>query len=149
MGEWADRAVQRYFSRLDEKRKAEEWELIRHHKLVAGAEGLWGRLQKFIKIETADFNRQMRPDFFKLSESENRIEVTGPTGSLKCWLDKRIPQLLAEHYEPPAPVPLTRAYNFGSRQNKDGQDYFFLIDNHDNGLDVEVVGAQLLDPLLN
>lgn len=146
MGDWADRAVSRYFSNISNERQAEERELILHHKLVAGSERLWKSLHKFIKTETADFNRQTRPDFFQVTESEDRIEVTSPAGTLKCWLDKRIPQVMAEHYQPPA--PLTREFSVGTRKDKDGNDLFFLIDKQSSAWDIEIIGGQLLDPLL-
>lgn len=69
--------------------------LINHHKLVAGAEGLWKDLRKFIRSETDDFNDQTRPDFFKVTESEDgfHIDVVAPMASLKCWFDNRVPNV--------------------------------------------------------
>lgn len=150
MGQWADDAVKRFFAEGDQGRRKDELELINHHKLVAGAEGLWKDLRKFIKSETGDFNDQTRPDFFKITESADgfHIDVVAPMASLKCWFDNRVPNVKAERSS--LVKDETETYELAVRTTKDrnGRDIYFLTDTNGQATQIKIIGAQLLNPLV-
>src|SRR5215213_2615692 len=78
MGEWASKAEARFKQSASKDRQDEELELLRHHKTVAGAEGIWDNLVDFIANEVKDFNRRMGREFFTLYKSQTEIGVEAP-----------------------------------------------------------------------
>lgn len=149
MGKWADEAAARFFSQLGQQRQSNELELIRHHRLVAGAEQWWAKLRKFIIAETNAFNKQTRPDFFQVEDSETRVEVVAPMGTLKCSYDSRTPTIRAELELAASMKPKTFHYGFVSHVNNQGQETIQIVNAEDTTTStVEVIGAQLLNPLV-
>jgi hypothetical protein len=73
-----DHALKKFQDTSSQKRLEEELELVRHYKTVAAVEGLWERLINFIKIETGDFNRKKKREFFAISGAANEREVSAP-----------------------------------------------------------------------
>jgi hypothetical protein len=147
MGAWADQALKKFQDTSSKERLAEELELVRHHKTVAGAEGLWEKLIDFIKTETLDFNRKKEREFFKISGVDNEIEIAAPELRLKLELDLRTPTIDFTYLEP-----------FPNREEKDSGEYYFRLNNGDvsivgqydkeTPLSIETVGGELLDPLV-
>jgi hypothetical protein len=148
MTDWAEDAVRRYFSQIDAQRKTDELELIKHHKLVAGAERLWTDLRKFLDRQTKSFNSQTRPDFFSMASSTEQVEVVGPNGSLKLGLDSRVPVLIAQHYEQPDSEPAVFEFKFFHGVNKEGQEFYLFIDQGSIPVGADKLGSQLLDRVL-
>ena len=147
LGAWADRALKKLQDTSSKERLAEELELVRHHKTVAGAEVLWERLTDFIKIETGDFNRKKEREFFVISGFGNEIEVAAPDLRVKLELDLRTPTIDFTYLEP-----------FPNMEEKDSGEYRFLLNHNevlivgqydkDTPLSIETVGGELLDPLV-
>lgn len=147
MGAWADRALKKFQDTSGKKRLEEELELVRHHKTVAGAEGLWESLIDFIQTETADFNRKKERDFFAVSGVGNDIEVSAPKLRLQLKLDLRTPSIDFTYLEP-----------YPNREERDDGEYRFLLkdnevmivnrDDKETPLSIETVGGELLDPLV-
>jgi hypothetical protein len=147
MGAWADRALKKFQETSSKDRLEEELELVRHHKTVAGAEGLWEKLIDFIKTETLDFNRKKEREFFVVSGVGDEIEVAAPELRLKLELDLRTPSIDFTYYGP-----------FPNRAEKDSGVYRFRLNNGDvsivgeydkeTPLSIETVGGELLDPLV-
>jgi hypothetical protein len=78
MGEWASKAEARFKQSASKDRQNEELELLRHHKMVAGAESIWADLINFIENEVKDFNRRMGREFLKVHKSQNQIGIEAP-----------------------------------------------------------------------
>ncbi len=147
MGAWAERALKKLQHTSSKERLAEELELVRHHKTVAGAEGLWEKLIDFIKDETEDFNRKKEREFFKVSGYDKELEVAAPELRLKLELDLRTPSIDCTYLEP-----------YPNNEEKDSAEYYFRLNNGDvsivgqydkeTPLSIETVGGELLDPLV-
>jgi len=149
MGRWAETAVVRFFSEADKERRSEELELVRHHKLQAGAEKTWKALCAFVESEANDFNRRIGREFFdEVTTSNITLRVQAPKGVALCVLDERVPEINIQHDIPPVGKPKTSEFPLALKEGKDGEYILITGKAAGIGLSVESLGARVLDPLV-